>query len=47
MDIKEQALKKHYEWQGKIEITRANRNARGFIVGVYSRSCTAMPRDSG
>ncbi|MEM1484089.1 NADP-dependent malic enzyme [Oscillospiraceae bacterium PP1C4] len=50
MDVKEQALKKHYEWQGKIEVvTRAPLNTREDLSLAYTpgvaQPCLEIQKD--
>ena len=50
MDIKEEALKKHYEWQGKIEvISRAPINTREDLSLAYTpgvaQACLEIQKD--
>ena len=50
-DIKQQALEKHYEWQGKIEvITRAPVNTREDLSLCYTpgvaQACLEIDKDA-
>lgn len=49
MDLKEKALQKHYEWQGKIEVVfpRPAQYKGGSFAGVHAGRCAGEPGGRG